>query len=147
MEAGAASSRRIQHVATGTMPERRASTLLDRAPEHMLEPFAKVRHEGEEQTRRRAQSAWRLCLSVALGGQVRLETWMWARVWVQCSPGAGERSSGWRVGGQLAVRMEQLQEDMELEEGKQRLEEKLEQIGLSHPRQERVSRKCQVLER
>lgn len=43
--------------------------------------------------------------------------------------------------------MEQLQEDMELEEGEPRLELKLEQIVLSHPRQERVSRKCQLLER
>lgn len=56
----------------------RASTLLDWAPEHMLEPFANVRHWGEEQTWRRAQSAWRLCVSVALGEQARLETWMWA---------------------------------------------------------------------
>lgn len=51
--------------------------------------------------------------------------------------GEGSRPSG----------MEQLQEDMELEEDEQRLEEKLEQIRLSHPGQERVSRKCQVLER
>lgn len=74
----AASSGRIQDVVTGTMPGKRASTLLDRAPEHMLEPFANVRHWGEEQTWRRAQSAWRLCVSVALGEQARLETWMWA---------------------------------------------------------------------
>lgn len=51
--------------------------------------------------------------------------------------GEGSRPSG----------MEQLQEDMELEEDEQRLEEKLEQIRLSHPGQERVPRKCQVLER
>lgn len=66
-----------------------------------------------------------------------------------CSAALGlEREAvGGKREGSRPSGMEQLQEDMELEEGELRLELKLEQIVLSHPRQERVSRKCQLLER
>lgn len=40
----------------------------------------------------------------------------------------------------------QRQEDVALEQGEQRQAEKPEQTGFFHPRQERVSRKCRVLE-
>lgn len=64
-----------------------------------------------------------------------------------CECGAWGASEAGQGEGSRPSGMEQLQEDMELEEDEQRLEEKLEQIRLSHPGQERVSRKCQVLER
>lgn len=59
---------------------------------------AKVRHWGRRTADPEGEdSTWRLCLCVALGGQERLETW--------------------GVGGSRSARVEELQEDVELEGG------------------------------